>query len=307
MEPGILDSAELDAIRSAIGGNRAPASASPDASPIALIADDRSAERARPDALKLGQRWANLVRQRLSRRCGLKVEVAPLGAELADMPALKEQLAASWTSSVEVHGRAGHALVSVSGPIIEAVGARLLGSSSEETNSERPPSPTALKVFSPAGDAIMAALLDAWNEEQQCDSRIIGGNADSWRKSMGEADAVVELTLQLSGLANGRVRLYARPETLLMPPPPLKLVPASADTIAAVLGEVPVELRADLGRASLPMGEIANLRPGAIVMLDRAVDEPVPVYCAGRLVAYARVLVSRGALAVKIVDPQENS
>jgi flagellar motor switch/type III secretory pathway protein FliN len=307
MEPGILDSAELDAIRSAIGGGRAAAAASGDAAPIALIADDRSAERARPDALRLGQRWSGLVRQRLSRRCGLKLEVAPLGAELADLPALKEQLATSWTATVDVNGRAGQALVAVSGPIIEAVGARLLGGAADDNGSERPPSATALRVFTPAGEAIMAALLDAWKEEQQCEARFMGGNAESWRRTLGEADAVVELTLQLSGLANGRVRLYARPDTLLMPPAPLKLVPASAATISAVIGEVPVEMRADLGRASLPMGEIAALRPGAIVMLDRAVDEPVPVYCAGRLVAYARVLVSRGALAVKIVDPQENS
>jgi flagellar motor switch protein FliM len=308
MEPGILDSAELDAIRSAIGGNRPAAAAnSGDASPIALIADDRSTERARPDALRLGQRWSSLARQRLSRKCGLKLEVAPLGAELADLPSLKEQLATSWVSTIEINGRQGQALVAVSGPIIEAVGARLLGGAPEENVSERPPSQTALRVFSPAGEAIIASLQDAWKEEQQCDSRILGGTADGWRKSIGEADAIVELTLQLSGLANGRVRLYARPETLVMPPPPLKLVPASAATIKAVIGEVPVEIRADLGRASLPMGEIAALRPGAIVMLDRAVDEPVPVYCAGRLVAYARVLVSRGALAVKICDPQENS
>jgi flagellar motor switch protein FliN/FliY len=68
---------------------------------------------------------------------------------------------------------------------------------------------------------------------------------------------------------------------------------------------VPIELRADLGRATLSMSEVATLQPGALVMLDRAVDEPLPVYVAGRLVAHATVIVSRGALAVKIVDVED--
>ncbi|HEX4461089.1 MAG TPA: FliM/FliN family flagellar motor C-terminal domain-containing protein [Polyangia bacterium] len=307
MDLAVLDPAELAAIRSAIGGDKAggaQTSGPPgEATPIALIADDRSADRARPDALKLGQRWAQLMKTRLGRKCNVKLEIEAKAADLADSSLFKEQLAVAWANSIEVSGRAHQALVSVSGAMVEGLGAKMLGSN--DPGSERAPSKASLRIFAPVGESILLALTEAWRDEQACDVRTIAADGEGWRRALGETDSIVELTLDISGWTTGRVRLWARPETLVMPPPALKVVPASPATIRAVLGEVPIELRADLGRATLSMSEVATLQPGALVMLDRAVDEPLPVYVAGRLVAHATVIVSRGALAVKIVDVED--
>src|ERR1700744_4886174 len=135
MDLAILDPAELDAIRSAIGGStttsarsaQTPLGADADATPIAIIADDRSAERARPDGLKLAQRWAATTRLRLNRMLGVKLDLDDSSGDMPDAPPRKDQLALSWTSCVEVGGRGGRALLSVSGAMIEGLAARLLG------------------------------------------------------------------------------------------------------------------------------------------------------------------------------------
>jgi flagellar motor switch/type III secretory pathway protein FliN len=309
MDGSILDADELEAIRNALGqATRAPsrpananAEPNPIASPIALIADDRAAERARPDGLKLAQRWAGYARTRLIRLCGAKLEVEGTGAEIVDSPSLREQLAWSWTECVAVSDRAGQALVAASGPMIEGLAARLLGGSDSAAN-DRPPSPTALRVFAPIGETLLAALAEAWREEQGCEVRRAGGSGDDWRRQLSESDVVVVITLGIGGVTSGRVRLMARPETLLSPPVPTKVVPAPRGAIQAVLGQVPAEIRVDLGRARLSMAELGTLRPGSIVVLDRAADDPLPVFCAGQALAYGRPLVSRGVLAVEIVD-----
>jgi flagellar motor switch protein FliM len=311
MDLAILDAQELEAIRSALGQaahapvrTRDPSGAEDKATPIALIADDRSAERARPDGLKLAQRWAHLARMRLMRLTGIKIEIDGSSAEISDASTIKEQLAGCWTSCVVVRDRPGRGLVAVSGPMVEGLSARLLGGA-DASGSERPPSPTALRVFTPAGEAVVSALLEAWREEQMCEVRATPETGDEWRRGLGDSDILVVATLSVSGATTGRVRLVVPPDTLLMPPPALKVVPASAATIRAVLGEVPVEVRADLGRATVTMSELAALKPGAVVILDRAVGDPLPVYCADQRVGSGRALVARGCLAVKIVHPSE--
>ena len=309
MSLAILDSAELDAIRTALGQSTptsprsTPLAAVENAMPIAIIADDRSAERARPDGLKLAQRWAAATRLRLHRLCGVKLDLDGLSVDVADARTLKDQLAASWNACLEVNGRSGRALMVTSGAIIEGMAARLLGG--DVGNNDRPPSAAALRVFTPAGEAILAALIDAWRDEQSCEARPVAAGIDDWRREVSDSDLLVVITLTISGATNGRVRLLCAPQTLLLPPPPLRIVPASVETIRGVLGEVPVEVRADLGRVCLSMNELAHLRPGAVVLLDRAVGDPLPVYCADRLVGFGRALVTRGALAIQLVDPTE--
>jgi len=311
MDLAILDPAELEAIRSALGQTtsaptrtRDPSGAEEKATPIALIADDRSAERARPDGLKLAQRWAHLARLRLFRLTGMKIDVDGSSAEISDASTIKEQLGGCWTSCVTVKDRPGRGLVAASGPMIEGLSARLLGGA-DATGSERPPSPTALRVFTPIGEALSASLVDAWREEQMCEVRVTRETGEEWRRGLGDSDILVVATLTVSGATNGRVRLVVPPDTLLMPPPAVKVVPASAGTIRAVLGEVPVEVRADLGRATVSMSELSALKPGAVVILDRAVGDPLPVYCADQRIGSGRALVARGCLAVKIVHPSE--
>src|SRR5262245_30335579 len=97
-----LDAEELAAIRGAIGQALSAAvssthTSSPDAMPVALIADDSAGERARPDGLRIVNRWLPLARMRLLRGFGVKVELTTGHAETIAGSFLRDELSSSWT------------------------------------------------------------------------------------------------------------------------------------------------------------------------------------------------------------------
>jgi flagellar motor switch protein FliN/FliY len=79
-----------------------------------------------------------------------------------------------------------------------------------------------------------------------------------------------------------------------------RTAPASVDLGA--LRRVRVRVSAELGRARLPIGRIANMPPGAIVELDRAPDDPIDVFVNGRPYARARLVLVDGEYAVQILS-----
>jgi len=70
--------------------------------------------------------------------------------------------------------------------------------------------------------------------------------------------------------------------------------------MAEALREVPVELVAELGRATLGLREVLELKVGQILRLSRAVDDPVVVRVAGIGKLLGKPVVSRGQLAVEV-------
>ena len=73
------------------------------------------------------------------------------------------------------------------------------------------------------------------------------------------------------------------------------------------LRSVKVRVSAELGRARLPIGQVVNLPPGAIVALDRSPHDPIDVLVNGRAFAEARLVLVDGEYAVQIVNivPQQ--
>ena len=68
------------------------------------------------------------------------------------------------------------------------------------------------------------------------------------------------------------------------------------------LGQVSVEVVAVLGRAKLPVQRLLELRPGAVVALERYLGEPVDLEVGGVLVARGEVVVLDGRYAVRITE-----
>jgi flagellar motor switch protein FliN/FliY len=297
----VLDREEMEALRSAMSETSAPAPTVSvrQALPVALIADDRAGERARPFGLQLGRRWGEAVRARLAKSCGVALTIDRLGAEIVDPPSLRGELPLAWTQRVEVEGRPGAALVVATGAMVEALAARMLGAALDEAPAAaRGPSATAVRLFGSVGRALVDALAEAWREEQSASVRAT--KADP----ILDGDALIVVSLALTGATTGTVRLVARPETLLPPPPPPRVVSAPTGAIDEVLGAVPVELLVEFGRARMTMSELLALQPGAVIALHQRADELVTVLCGGVVKAFGRPLVARGALAVEIVDPE---
>lgn len=66
--------------------------------------------------------------------------------------------------------------------------------------------------------------------------------------------------------------------------------------------DVSVEVYAVLGTATLPIAQLLKLGRGAVVELDRNVNDPVDLYVNQRRVATAEVVVSDDHLAVTVLD-----
>jgi flagellar motor switch protein FliN/FliY len=77
--------------------------------------------------------------------------------------------------------------------------------------------------------------------------------------------------------------------------------PASVERLTAVY-DVPVQLSAVLGKASLPVNQLLRLGRGAVVELDRKVGEPVDIYVNNRLVARGEVVIVDERLGVTMTE-----
>jgi hypothetical protein len=103
----------------------------------------------------------------------------------------------------------------VSGALIEVVAARLLGDRSAPPETDRPPSPIAMTLFNQAGKGLVAALIDAWRDEQARKVTALGTGEppDAWRRAISDEENVILVTLQLDS-PSGLILLVARPPDL---------------------------------------------------------------------------------------------
>ena len=66
--------------------------------------------------------------------------------------------------------------------------------------------------------------------------------------------------------------------------------------------DVPVQVSAVLGRASMDVGELLKLGPGAVLELDRKVGEAIDIYVNNRLVARGEVVLVEEKLGVTMTE-----
>lgn len=66
--------------------------------------------------------------------------------------------------------------------------------------------------------------------------------------------------------------------------------------------EVSIEISVEIGRVTMPIGEMLKLGEGAVVELNRAVSEPVDVMAQGVRIASGEVVVIDDRFAVRITE-----
>jgi flagellar motor switch protein FliN/FliY len=66
--------------------------------------------------------------------------------------------------------------------------------------------------------------------------------------------------------------------------------------------DVELQARLELGRARLPVRDLLNLGPGAVVELDRRVGDPVDLFVNDRLVARGEIVVAGGSFALRVTE-----
>ena len=312
MTDAILSPEELEAIQKATtGGRRSAVITSPsevEVTPVALIADDREGELARPRALAIANRWAPALAARLKRAFNLDVEIQVEGADVADGSYATKELQTSWCRGVTVAGGKLPLVVSVGGALVEVIAAILLGAKldddTEPVAEDRNPSPAARKIFTKGGRMMLATLLEAWREDDHRHIEVIDDATESERRirAYGEGDAVIVVSLNVESPVAGRIRIIGTPEAFIAPRPVTASQTVPRAVVLDVLGGISMELVVELGGARIPMRDVKRLAPGTLIKLDRSMSEPVPIRCDGVVKARGQVISQNGNFAVEIVD-----
>lgn len=82
--------------------------------------------------------------------------------------------------------------------------------------------------------------------------------------------------------------------------PPEKSSQPSVDLKAVY--DVPVQISAILGRASIPIKEILKLVPGSVIELDRKVGESIDIYVNNHLLARGNLVLIDDHLGITITE-----
>jgi flagellar motor switch protein FliN/FliY len=81
----------------------------------------------------------------------------------------------------------------------------------------------------------------------------------------------------------------------------VRTAPRSSQDLDAVY-DIPVQVSAVLGRATMEVSQLLKLGRGAVVELDRKVGEPIDIYVNNRLVARGEVVVVEDRLGVTMTE-----
>ena len=77
--------------------------------------------------------------------------------------------------------------------------------------------------------------------------------------------------------------------------------PAAAKELEAIY-DIPVQISAGLGKATMQVNQLLKLGRGAVVELDRKVGEAIDIYVNNRLVARGEVVVVEDRLGVTMTE-----
>jgi flagellar motor switch/type III secretory pathway protein FliN len=297
----LLDPQEMEALQAAMRESAPRRSAStPDVEPtrLALIADDRIADAARPVLINVATRWVRSATKALRSHLPGSWQLDVVGAEIIDGATAKEELRGGWVAAAT--GGDAEIVLGAHGGVIDIAAARRCGAAPPRADSARPPSAVSLRLFEPTGKAMLESWNQAWREVFD---RALAPSSDlTIVARLIDARYVVRVAMTFAGAIAGRVSVYARPETLVTRPAALAAIKANAALVANALANVPVEIVVELGTLRLPLQALRKLDPNATFTLPGFVDSRVPVFCEGALKAWAKPVVCRGVLAVQIVS-----
>jgi flagellar motor switch/type III secretory pathway protein FliN len=303
----LLDPAEMEAIQAAIretSPRRSFGAQDHEATRLALITDDRIAEAARPVLLNLGTRWIRMATRALRAHLPGSWQLDVVGAEVIDGATAKEELRGGWVAGVhsqhgiDITASAAEMVVAVHGSVVDIAAAKRCGEAEPTADSSRPPSQVSLRLFHPAGRAMVESFSMAWREVYPSDL-VVSNDLAIVSRLIG-AQTVVRIALSFNGSVSGRVQLYARPDFVVQRPLPLAAFRVQPERIASALANVEVELIVELGSVRMPLSRLRKLAHGQTFTLQGFVDSRVPVYCGGALKAWAKPVVCRGMLAIQI-------
>ena len=318
-----LDQSEVDALMAAIQDGRVAGESGkdPDAPvvPYDLTSQDRIIRGQMPTLDSINERVASIFGSNLSGRTRIDVRVAPAPSTLmkfVDVGAMFSPPTTVWVVSLG----AGHGL----GVLLldGALGRALLSGALGDRKVRAAARPDA-----PAGDEpteltsvergvlkhllgiFTSAMGDAWVEILPFRPEVLRFVSDPRMAMVAPpSDLAILCSYEVSGAVNGRLQIaipYATVEPvkklLTSPPRPGSSVDARfSAALAKDLENVSVELRVEMGRASVSFSRLLDLKVGDLLVLESSEAAPLPIYVEGRRKLSGSPRVAGGSLAVAL-------
>jgi flagellar motor switch protein FliN len=160
------------------------------------------------------------------------------------------------------------------------------------------------------GGVVATALKAGWGEVQlRLDSSAGAPSwpaaSSAWLRAADDGSAAAWVEMQLSAALVAALRTDKTEAAKPADPPsssPLPPSPEQSKIKLDLLMDVELAVTLRFGSRRMLLREVLDLVPGAVVDLDRQVDEPVDVLLDGRLVARGEVVVLDGNYGLRVTE-----
>jgi flagellar motor switch protein FliN len=70
----------------------------------------------------------------------------------------------------------------------------------------------------------------------------------------------------------------------------------------AAFAEVPLELRVELDRRVMSLGDVLELQPGCVIRMTRSAGENIDILVGGTVVGFGEIVIIEDTMGVRITD-----
>jgi flagellar motor switch protein FliN len=172
----------------------------------------------------------------------------------------------------------------------------------------------ATELFRQVAGLVSSSLKAQWGEVQLRPEAAAGApswpsSSTAWIRAGENVGSAAWIEVHLSAALGAALRAEknaaapASPEAPAAAPKTSPPTPGSDSQVKLdMLLDVALALTLRFGSRSLPLGEVLDLHPGAVIELDRQVQDPVDVLLDGRLVARGEVVVMEGNYGLRVTE-----
>lgn len=316
-----LDQSEIDALMAAIQDGRVAGGAGKEEDapvvPYDLTSQDRIIRGQMPTLDSINERIASTFGSNLAGRTRLDMRVASAPSTLmkfADVGAMFSPPTTVWIMTLG----AGHGLgvLLLDGSLGRSLLSAALGD--RKTKAEAPGGEARADLTNVERGVLKhlmgmfgAAMATAWQDILPLRPEVLRFESDPRMAMVAPpSDLAILCSYEVSGPAAGRLQIaipYATVEPVkkLLTSPPRQgsnVDQRFSTALALDLEEVKVEMRVEMGKASMSFSELLGLKVGDLLVLDCNETAPLPVYVQGRKKLAGAPRVSNGSLAVELMN-----
>jgi flagellar motor switch protein FliM len=314
-----LDQSEIDALMAAIQDGRvATDPAAEEGAPVVpydLTSQDRIIRGQMPTLDSINERIASTFGSNLAGRTRLDMRVASAPSTLmkfADVGAMFAPPTSVWIMTLGANHGLGVLLLD------GALGRSLLSAALGDRRSKTDNSADARSDLTNVERGVLkhlmgmfaTAMASAWHDILPMRPEVLRFESDPRMAMVAPpSDLAILCSYDVSGPASGRLQVaipYATVEPVkkLLTSPPRQGSNVDERFCAALardLEEVEVEMRVEMGKTSMNLSHLLELKVGDLLVLDCNETSPLPVYVQGRKKLTGSPRVSNGSLAVELV------